>query len=955
MLPRITLPANFKENYQAFLNALSKTPFAGEIQTSYAARLTAATDNSIYQVIPEAILFPKHTQDVSLILTCANQEEFRTIQFCARGGGTGTNGQSLTQGIVIDCSKFMTAILEIDEQLNWVHVQPGIVLDQLNAYLKKVGKCFAPEISPSNRATLGGMINTDACGMGSRVVGRTSDHVVDLTCVLATGAVIKTTELNLQDSFQQTILKSIADNQELIEKKFTLAPRTLNGYNLKKLKQHANYLFCGSEGTLGIVTECKLKITPLPKYKKLILIKYHCFDDALRSIPLTEKGMPFAIEAIDEKLIALAREDSSYIYIKDFIGDAKAVNLVEFVADNEQELEEMLTAFCARLKNTLGYYITKDTNDAKLLWDLRKKSVGLISKKQDGTRRPIPFIEDTAVPPEKLADYIFEFKTLLNQYNLMYGMYGHVDAGCVHVRPALDMKNSNDEKLIQELSNKVALLVEKYQGVMWGEHGQGYRCEYGERFFGEKLYTIVRQIKTWFDPYNQLNPGKIAIPLTSKESLVKVKGPLRGHFDKQITPTLQEEYASAMACNGNGACFNYATADIMCPSFKVTKDRIQSPKGRAVIIREWLRQLSIIFPSKIRSKKDDFSHEVFSALSGCLSCKACVTQCPLNVNIPEIKATFLFHYYKRYARSLRDVLIASLEYFTPWQAKFPRFTNWVSSNRLLWKWLRLIDLPKISECSIQAELKKRDKHIFNFSRFMNLSQEQKKKAIILLQDTFTSYYEPHILLKTYDFLTQLGFLVCVAKFFPSGKPLHVQGYLEQFKKLVKKNSAYLESLTELNIPLVGIDPSITLVYRDEYKKIVKDTTIKVQLIQEWLVQHLPAKRILQVKVPVFYLLSHCTEKALCAEAEKQWQKIFNYFGIQLVPLTAGCCGMAGAYGHEVEHVDYSRQLFKMDWQRLLSEHAGYVLATGYSCRSQVERILKTTLSHPIEVLATLIN
>lgn len=975
MLPRIEPENTITKIYLDFLDELRKTSCKGEIHTDFATRLTMAVDNSIYQVIPQAIIFPRSSQDVEIILQLAHQAKFRSIKFCPRGGGTSTNGQSLTSGIILDCSKHMREILELNVRDGWVRVQPGVVLDQLNAYLKEFGVCFAPEISPSNRATIGGMVNTDACGTGSHILGRTSDNVIDLTCVLNDGQVIQSADITNERAREALAL--IQPHQTLINEKFTSAPRTLNGYNLKKAISSLNYLFCGSEGTLAVITECKLKLTPIPKFKKLVVVKYRNFDDALRAVEITDECRPLVIEAIDEKLIDLAREDTLYFHIKDFIDGEhqgmRAVNLVEFVSNDEHELEKTVSHFCAAIDkhktvsgHAIGYYIAKNPQEVKLLWELRKKSVGLISKKRDGSRRPIPFIEDTAVPPEKLAAYISEFKALLDQYNLLYGMYGHVDAGCVHVRPALDMKNENDEKLMQELLEKVVVLIEKFGGVLWGEHGHGRRSIYGERFFGKELFHVVRQIKTVFDPCNQLNPGKVATALEGDEELVKLDGPLRGHYDKQISEGWREEFASSMVCNGNGACFNFATADVMCPSYKVTKDRVQSPKGRATVVREWLRQLAnknfhldvykrvSFFKKWFAVKKPDFSQEVFSTLSGCLSCKGCASQCPLNVDVPEFKAKFLALYYQRYMRPIRDYLIAALEKSARIQVMFPRFSNWLMQRRIvkfaIYKIGKLVDSPSVSMLSIKNELKKRNAWRFDINALKHLSSEQKSKSVILLQDAFTSFYQPRMLLDTYDLLTRLGFSVYVAPFFENGKPLHVKGFLRKFSRLAKKNSARLKQFSQLNIPLVGIDPSITLTYRDEYQKVLGVQDINVHLLQEWL-----AKQLSSIKVPkttgTYHLLAHCTEKTMAIETEKQWQRIFENFGLQLIPLNAGCCGMAGSYGHEVEHVVHSKALFDMDWRRYLEENPHTVLATGYSCRSQVHRIMGQVVLHPIQLLA----
>jgi FAD/FMN-containing dehydrogenase/Fe-S oxidoreductase len=904
--------------HQNYLSALEKTKFAGEIRTDYASRLSVATDNSIYQVIPEAVIFPKKITDIAAIFTLASQEKYHAIRFSPRGAGTGTNGQSLSAGIIIDCSKYMRGILEINLNEQWVRVQPGVVLDQLNDFLKPHQMHFAPEISPSNRATIGGMVNTDACGMGSRVIGRTSDHVLSLTCVLPNGKIIETEK---EKNLAEKISEFIAPHRELIMEKFGNKPRTLCGYNLKGALDSASKLLCGSEGTLAVIAECKLKITPIPKYKKLVVFKYSSFDEALRDTEIL-KFNPLVVETIDEKLLDLARQDAHYFAIKDFIEPARAVNIVEFVHDIEISHGD--------------FYVAKNAMEEKLLWNLRKKSVGLISKKLVGTRRPIPFVEDTAVPPEHLADYISDFKKLLDDYGLTYGMYGHVDAGCVHVRPALDMKILSDEKLIREISNKVVALIQKYHGVLWGEHGQGYRSEFGINFFGEKLHHVVKQIKTLFDPHNQLNPGKIAVPLNSNDTLVKLDGPLRGHFDKEIPDNFQKQFASAIACNGNGACFNYASNETMCPSFKVTQDRIHSPKGRAALMREWLRQ----------KKPRALARETYQAMNGCLGCKACAYDCPLTVDVPQFKSQFLEMYHQQFRRPIRDYLIAHTEKISRWQSNFPRISNLLTQNKisqfLAKKIFKLVDLPAVKVLPFALRS-------VRSTRLEGLE----KPDVVLLQDAFTSFYEPQVLKSTYDFLTALGYQVLVPEFFENGKPFHAKGFLKKFEKIAKINMATLRKFSELNVPIVGIDPSITLTYRDEYQRLEKNLGFKVLLLQEWLSQNVGFRKERSTQ-PTYFLISHCTEKSACPNAEKQWQDIFSQFGLTLKTLPAGCCGMAGSYGHEAEHEDNSKKLFAMDWQNYVTENPGTILATGYSCRSQVERMTGKKIHHPIEILRGLL-
>ena len=616
MIPRLAQEEPAQGRYLAFLETLDQQGFQGEIRSDYGTRLVQSTDNSIYQILPQAAVFPISKSDLIILLKLATHEKYRDIRFAPRGGGTGTNGQSLTDGIIIDCSRHINDIRELNLEQGWVKVGPGVVLDQLNDFLRPHGVFFAPNLSPSSRATLGGMINTDACGKGSRVYGRTSDHLLELSCLLSNGEELHSVPFNpkeltdLKEASGRTgevyrVVDEIVCRQaELIEEIFPKMSRFMTGYNLAGVYSNdqrpvfnLNYLLAGSEGTLALVHEAKLRLTPLPAFQELIVVKYESFDDALRAAGILVQSDPTAIETVDEKILGLAREDEIYHKVKDFVADegsrpTRTINLVEFSGNEKSEVSakvDQLALIIHERKEisgeATGFYRTDIPEEIKNLWNLRKKGVGLLGNTK-GQRKPIPFVEDTAVPPANLAAYIREFRNLLESFGLEYAMYGHVDVGCLHVRPALDLKTTEDEEIVRKISDGVCRLVRKYGGVMWAEHGRGFRTEYIEEHFGSELYHELRKIKQVFDPFNQLNPGKIVTPLESKEQTVSVEAPLRGHRDRQIHSNWQDEFAVTISCNGNGACFHYDPNHVMCPSSKITRDRIHSPKGRAGIMRE---------------------------------------------------------------------------------------------------------------------------------------------------------------------------------------------------------------------------------------------------------------------------------------------------------------------------------------------------------------------------------
>ena len=1024
MIPRLNLQETLKQDYASFLEALGKTDFSGEIRTDYGARLITATDNSIYQILPQAVVFPRTAEDVSILFRLAHAPQFKAIQFSPRGGGTGTNGQSLSSGIIVDCSKHMNCIVAVNLQEGWVRVQPGVVLDQLNAHLKPHGVFFAPDLSPSNRATLGGMVNTDACGKGSRIYGRTSNHVLELSYVLHDGTAWSSSEMDLQalsalkkrndvvGRVHQKVDEIVTQKQALIGTQFPKMSRFLTGYNLAKVysekrdRFNLNYLLAGSEGTLAVITEAKLKLTPLPQVKQLLVVKYRSFQDALKDAQLLLANNPSAIETIDEKILSLAKQDALYSHVKDFIKEEGneppcALNLVEFAGEDQKNIEENIQNLCATIEKNraqphqaMGYYHTKSALEMSHLWNLRKKGVGLLGNTA-GNRKPLPFVEDTAVPPENLAAYIAEFTALLQEHGLEYGMFGHVDVGCLHVRPALDMKDPHDEKLVRTISDNVVRLVQKYGGVMWAEHGRGYRSEYTPLFFGQELYQDLRRIKEAFDPDNQLNPGKIVTPYSMREKVVSVEAPLRGHFDRQITPALQADYESTLNCNGNGICFNYDPDDLMCPSSKITRDRIHSPKGRAGIMREWLRQLSLVQPQAIaqsqtvlakegfknkvrrgvlwlqklqntRAKRQgmsDFSEEVYAAMAGCLACKACAVQCPIHVDVPEFRSKFLELYHTRYLRPVRDYLIGWIEMLLPLQAQAAPLNNRLLQAApmrvLLNQFVGLCDLPPISRPSVKSGLNRRHAPPLDETHLQNLTAEEKARSVILLQDAFTTYFEASLVLDIYDLLRMLGYVVYVAPVRPNGKPLHVKGFLKEFRELAAKNESYLARLNRLGLAMVGIEPSMVLTYRDEYPKVLEQEKLNfhVFLLQEWLHSQMPR---LQKLLPLqessrhtYQLLGHCQEKTGALDSQNQWQAIYQAFGLQLDLLKVGCCGMCGTYGHESEHHFESKGIYFSSWGKCVQaaeKNRQALVVSGYSCRSQIKRFDAFTPLHPAQAL-----
>lgn len=1016
MIPRVADINPTQTLYLDFIETLKQQGFAGDLNPDYANRVVLATDNSIYQILPQGVLYPKHTEDLIRIAKLADQPRFHSIVLSARGGGTGTNGQSLTDGLIVDCSKYMNRILEINPDQRWVRVQSGVVKDQLNAALKPYGLFFAPELSTSNRATLGGMINTDASGQGSVLYGKTRDHVLELESVWLGGERWLSQPLSdaaLDEICQQEgrvadvhrLLNRIyTDKQALIAEKFPKLNRCLTGYDLAHIRDESgrfnlNSILCGAEGSLAFIAEAKLNVLPIPKHSALVNVKYDSFESSLRDAKALMDWQPTSIETIDSKVLNLAMGDIVWDTVRAYFPHQEGepaiqgINLIEYTGDDQAELQAQVEKLCQHLDEvsgqpgkSFGYSVVYGATEINKVWAMRKKAVGLLGNAQ-GAKRPIPFVEDTAVPPENLADFIMDFRRVLDENGLAYGMFGHVDAGVLHVRPAIDMKDPQQEGLIRSITDEVVRLTQHYKGLLWGEHGKGVRSEYAPEFFGE-LYPELQRIKAAFDPRNQMNPGKIATPITQDGAeLLKIDAvPTRGQQDRQIPEALRETYDSAMNCNGNGACYNYDPNDAMCPSWKGTRERIHSPKGRASLIREWLRLMAQrgvdvnaearairqggflrSLPKRIqntwqRKRGDyDFSNEVHEAMMGCLACKSCVGQCPIKVNVPDFRARFLEVYYGRYLRPVKDYLIGSLEFMVPVLSRFPAPYNWAMRNSFVRAFLKsaagMVDSPVICTHSLKQGLQARGLDWATPETLAQLTPKQREKSVILVQDAFTSYFETPLVLDLIDLLTHLGFNVVVAPYLPNGKPLHVHGFMQAFTQAAEKNLEMLRALQASGVPMIGVDPSMTLTYRSEYKDLSQDLP-SVQLIQEWLAGVLDQIQLKgEVEAGEYKLLAHCTEKTSAAPSIRQWQAIFAALGQKLDVVATGCCGMAGTFGHEAENYKRSKAIYALSWGPVVNDpaHKGQLLATGYSCRSQVKRLDRQELPHPIQALLAVVQ
>lgn len=1031
MTPRLANIPQLNPLVQQYLAELKQQHFSGDIASNYADRLSLATDNSVYQQLPQAILFPKSVADVVILTKLAQKTAFQALTFTPRGGGTGTNGQSLNNNIIVDLSRHLTQILELNVQERWVRVQAGVVKDQLNQFLKPHGLFFSPELSTSNRATLGGMINTDASGQGSLQYGKTSDHILAIKAVLMNGDILETQAVKTDDFFANVDQLNLTANgkklhSEIFQRCQALRPtvlkelpqlnRFLTGYDLKNVfnddlsEFNLTRILTGSEGSLAFICEAKLNLLPLPEYRTLINIKYNSFDAALRSAPFMLQAQALSVETVDSKVLNLAKQDIVWHSVSDLLSEDEhnpilGINIVEYASNDKAQNEERIAKLCQALdekiqdgtSGIIGYQLCNDLASIEKIYAMRKKAVGLLGNAK-GWAKPIAFVEDTCVPPEHLADYIVEFRQLLDDHGLDYGMFGHVDAGVLHVRPALDLCDKAQVAKFKAISDQVVELTAKYGGLIWGEHGKGMRSAYGERFFGETLWKELRYVKQLFDPQNRLNPGKICTPLDSQASLYPIDSQMRADLDRQIPIQVREAFKGAMNCNGNGLCFNFDVHSTMCPSMKVSGNRLFSPKGRATLVREWLRLLAeqnvspdelifekqqtsaklVDFAKKIRnqwrkSQEYDFSHEVKSAMDTCLACKACASQCPIKIDVPTFRSQFNELYHRRYLRPLKDYVVANLEFIAPIMAKQPKLFNFFSANKLAEtvasKTIGMVDLPALSVPTLQQQLVEigyQGKTLEELEQLVTSGQLDTEicKYVLVVQDPFTSYYDAKVVADFVQLAQKLGFKAIVLPFNPTGKAQHIKGFLHKFANTARTQAELLNRVAKLGIAMVGVDPALTLIYREEYRQILKDDCgeFKVLLAHEWLLAQLKngtldhCKKSAETDRLPWHLFAHCTESTSLPNSLKEWQQIFAHFGETLTAENIGCCGMAGTFGHETKHLAMSKGIYAQSWQvKLQGKTLSRCLASGYSCRSQVKRMEHQLLKHPVQALLDIIQ
>jgi FAD/FMN-containing dehydrogenase/Fe-S oxidoreductase len=953
-----------------------------------AQRMVYSTDASVYQEKPLAVAVPKTEADLSLLIAFANLHKITLIP---RAAGTSLAGQVVGNGVVVDISKYFKKVLEINVEEKWVKLQPGIVRDDLNAILKPYKLMFGPETSTSSRAMIGGMIGNNSCGLHSIAWGDTRQHLLEAKVLLSNGEAVEFKALNeaelqqklslktLEGTIYRTVSHLVSDkkNIELIQKNYPKKSLTRRntGYALdflirdeEAVVNKAPFNFCkllaGSEGTLAFVTEAKLNLLPIPPaVDNLVCVHFTSLREALEANLIILKHNPLASELVDKYIMDFTKGHPTYQHNRFFMeGEPEAILMAEFMGDDVAEVSERSNALIADLKQAgLGYaYPVLSGNDAKLAWDVRKAGLGLI-RNLPGDNQPVNLIEDCAVSPEDLPAYIEDLQALLKSHNLHASYYAHAGAGELHVEPMINLKTADGQALFRTVLKETAVLVKKYNGSLSGEHGDGrLRGEFIPYMLGNETYDLLKQVKGFFDPQHIFNAGKIVDTPAMNTHLryepeQKVK-PIKTFFDFS-----QQEggiLRLAEKCSGSGDCRKtHVTGGTMCPSYMATLQEKDTTRARANILRQFLTE---------SDKENPYDHqEIKEVMDLCLSCKGCKSECPSSVDVAKMKAEFLQHYYDANGVPLRTRLVGNFTKMQQLATIWPSMYNYVIQQKFTGRLIKKVVgfAPARSLPTLGKQTLRQWKQSWDKQRKSNSSTGSNLPVVNIFCDEFTNYNDVEIGKTTIKLLTALGYDVRLPNHAESGRTYLSKGLLRKAKQIAEQNISLLSEIVNDNAPLVGIEPSAILTFRDEYPDLAsaellpkaKALAKNAFLLEEFLMREVAAERISKTQFTndaiTIKLHGHCYQKALNALLPTQTiLSLPENYQVELIP--SGCCGMAGSFGYEAEHYDVSMKIGEL----VLFPHVRaakdntIIAAAGTSCRHQIKDGTTVIARHPAEIL-----
>lgn len=957
-----------------------KQQLTGEFFTDFTTRQIYATDASAYREIPMAVAIPASNKDIQSIIRFANKHRLSIIP---RTAGTSLAGQVVGAGIVVDVSKNFNNIIELNTSEKWVKVQPGVIRDELNMFLKSHNLLFGPETSTANRAMIGGMIGNNSCGSNSIVYGSTRDHLISVKGYLSDGSEVEFKALSPEEFEAKTQLDALEgevyrklkevlsnlENQKEITSEFPKPSikRRNTGYALDLLLQSSVFseysqninlcqLIAGSEGTLMFITEAKLALNDIPKGEKgLLCVHFNSIHESLKGNLIGLKYKPYASELMDHHILERTKDNIAQRQNRFFIqGDPKAILVIELLGTDNEDLQNKANSLTKELKDAnLGYHFPLVTGkDMARVWNLRKAGLGLLSN-VPGDAKPAPVIEDTAVDVEDLPEYIQAFNKTLDKYGLYCVHYAHAGSGELHLRPILNLKTAEGHRLFRTILDEIAQLVKKYKGSLSGEHGDGrLRGEFIPFMIGEKNYQLIRQVKNSFDPYHTFNPGKIVDTPPMDTSLRFKPGQETRIFDTVFNfDESQGILRAAEQCNGSGDCRKtHLSGGVMCPSYMATKNEKDTTRARANILREVLTH---------SDKKNAFdSEEIKAVMDFCLSCKGCKAECPSNVDVGKLKAEWQHQYYQTHGVPLRTKLIANFTRLNKFASKIPQIYNAFTQNKLTGSLLKRLSgialkrsLPNLSEVTLRDWYQQRK------------SPEHFEREVYLFCDEFTNYNDVAIGMKAIELLEHLKVKVHLIEHEESGRTYLSKGLLNKAKSIATKNVSIFSGFITKETPLIGIEPSAILSFKDEYPSLV-DKSLRneasaladhVMLIDDYLAQlieegHIQSDAFTQ-EARTIKLHGHCHQKAITGTATTE--KLLSFpanYSVEAIP--SGCCGMAGSFGYEKEHYDVSMAIGELVLFPAVRDvdNETLVAAPGTSCRHQIKDGTGRMALHPVQIL-----
>jgi len=954
-----------EEQIQAYAADL-RPEFSGEIRTDRFSRLLYSTDASIYQIEPLAVLVPRGHADVAAAVSLAARHG---LPLLPRGSGTSLAGQTVGSAVVIDFSKFMNRILEVNLEERWVRVESGVILDQLNTHLLASGWRYAPDVATSNRATIGGMIGNNSSGSHSIIYGITQDHVRRMRMLLASGeeadfAATDSQEWerkaalgSLEGLIYRSVRRIVTENRDEILARYPKIMRRVGGYNLDSVLGPDGGNLCrlivGSEGTLAICSEAVLNLEPEPRAKGLIIVHFSDLIASMEAINEILALKPAAVELIDRMLLDLTRLQPAFARKMTFVeGSPDAILVVEFFGEDNGEVAAKLDRLEQHLRACgmgTGFVRAIRPEEQANVWAIRKAGLGLLSSMR-GDAKPISFVEDTAVAPELLSAYVRRFLQVVKQHDARASFYGHASVGCLHVKPIINLKEASGVQQMLDISRAVKDLVVEFKGAMSAEHGDGIvRSHWNRELFGDRLYAAFHELKAAFDPAGIMNPGKIidAPPMTSHLRLGPEYKAVEVHTHLDFSR--EEGFARAIEqCNGMGVC-RKLDSGTMCPSYMATREEEHSTRGRANALRA---ALSGTLPF------EEFGGDrIYEALDLCLACKACKTECPANVDMAKLKFEFLARYHERHGSALRSLVFGNIATLSRLGSATAPLSNWVMHASLVRKTAQRF-LGIHPERRTPPFVRKTFRHWLR--RHPPQARPDGAPKVVLFNDTFINYNEPWVGVAALQVLESTGAQVFIPEVVCCGRPMISKGLLREARENARANVARLAPFVEAGAMVVGCEPSCILTLRDEYPDLLGTVEARrlaesVLSLEEYLCRRLDAggwrPQFASASREVL-LHGHCHQKSLVGSGPSL-RLLRMPPGFSAEEVDSGCCGMAGAFGYEKEHYEISLQIGEMRLFPAIrrSSPDALIVASGTSCRQQILHATGRKALHLAEALA----